>query len=119
MRDLQFGSSDSRHLQLRLFAPLDFSRWHGHGFRFSVWRLFNPRNWLRAACCRDNWRCGCRVWRDCNDRCYCPVGVSINGAIVLCGFGLMWFYSFYDGEIPCRCDRVLEDISERKLAERN
>lgn len=110
MADIHFGSIDSRELHLRFFAPQAFYAWDGRDFRLSVWRLLNPRRWLKAAICRCSWRIWCKRWSGMNHRCYCQTGVMCDGTVVLCGFGMLWFYSRFDGDIPCWCDRALENL---------
>jgi hypothetical protein len=117
--DWNFGSVNSRQLTLRWiinwrFQRLDYER----GFVFAPWRLLNPLQWIRSACCLENWRFWCVRHVGSTHRCYCPDGSSIDGSLVLAGFGVVWFYSHYTGEIPCWCDKALADIEEEETAAR-
>jgi hypothetical protein len=42
----------------------------------------------------------------------------LSRSLVLAGFGVVWFYSHYTGEIPCWCDKALADIEEEETAAR-
>lgn len=122
LRDINFGSNDSRELTLRPVTPWSFMDWTGEAFHFKPWRLFNPLAWFNAAKCRTGWRLECRRYAGSTHRCWCPDGRCIDGAIVLCGFGFVFFYSHYWGEVPCRCDRALAELeaeNEEKTTEAN
>lgn len=106
--ELHAGSIDNRDIHLRWYVPFAFSTWTPEAsFRFSPRLMLNWRNWL--GCIRD-WRFDCRQYRYVNHRCYCPVGYTIDGSIRICGFGLQWFCSYYVGELPCCCDKVIEKL---------
>lgn len=113
MTDIDFGSLDRRQLTLRPFSSLAFSRLGPNGFVLSWRELLNPLNWFHAARVRDNWRLEARYHRQCTHRCYCPTGSSFDGSIVACGFGVVWFYSHYTGQVPCVCDVAMEEWRER------
>lgn len=92
MMEYDFGDIDHTHLRIRLYAsPRIFSR-YAYDFR----ACYFPRG---------------------NHRCYCPHGFMLDGRIVVFGFGVTWFLSHYNGEIPCTCDRALAEI--RKEAARD
>lgn len=112
MADVIFGSVDSRELHLRYFAPLTFQVWDQGGFRIAPLRLLNPLRWWRTATVRDNWRLELRRHVDANHRCYCQSGTSIDGAVVICGFGLLFWYSNFTDDVPCPCDIAMERLRE-------
>lgn len=92
MRDIDIGSIDRTQVKLRCWAPWtpgSFSsfRWLRHCFRRYSWRLY----------------CG-HLRRDDNFRCYCPVGWSWFGQIIVAGFGLNVWVSIYGGPTPCGCE---------------
>ncbi len=106
MRDTNFGSLSGRQLTLRWIVPWSFQRWNGYQFAFTPWRLLNPLCWVRAIV-KGDYDLWWRLHRDCNHRCYCPVGVSFDGSIKAAGWGVIWFYSHYTGEVPCWCDKAI------------
>lgn len=110
--DWNFGCDYSRQLTLRPVTPWAFVTWDGKRFRFAPWRLLNPLRWFNAAKYRANWRFEWRYDPNANHRCWCPVGTMIDGALVVCGFGFVWFYSHFTGETPCPCDKVLAELDE-------
>ena len=82
MIERTYGSLDKRQLHVRLYKP--FYWWRSREFDFWV-----------------------KVYRG-SHRCYCPDGWLCDGRICLFGWGVTWFYSSYDGEIPCPCDKVID-----------
>lgn len=99
MKDWRIGSIDRRQLTLRWLAPFEF--------RHNWWRVLDPRAWWRAARSRDNWELDWSCHDDVSHRCYCPEGWLCDGRLVVGGFGVIWFYSSYTGELPCPCDQVV------------
>tara|TARA_R100000093_G_scaffold64824_1_gene35780 strand:+ start:300 stop:638 length:339 start_codon:yes stop_codon:yes gene_type:complete len=91
MIEHRFGRIDKRELCLRWIVPLRFCEWSSESYD---WRL----SWKR---------------RQGNHRCYCQEGMMFDGNILLAGWGLTWFYSNYTGEIPCWCDKAIEELAER------
>lgn len=120
MRERNFGSLDRRHLTLRWSVSLAFQEWRddGRGWRFAWRRLLSWRNW-RGAIFGDNfaWDFWMRRHRDCTHRCYCPDGSSFDGTIAIAGFRLRWFYSHYRGDVPCWCDKVLDEMVDESIEE--
>lgn len=110
MSDVIFGSIDSRELHLRFFMPLTFREWDNDRFRFAPLRLLNPLRWWRTATVRDNWRLGLRRHVGANHRCYCQSGTAINGSVVICGFGVLMWYSSFTDDVPCPCDVAIEEL---------
>lgn len=109
VRDTQFGSMNSRHLTLRWRVPFSMTRWHDHEWRFHWPKLLNPMNWWRAVCDKWSWQAEFRRYVGANQRCYCDTGSMIDGRLVICGFGVIWFYSHYTGEVPCWCDKSMAE----------
>lgn len=109
MIDQTFGNLDGRHLHLRWLSPCAFDAWDGKTWRFSWLRLLSLSRWLSAA--RDSlaWRFGVRRFQDRTGRCYCPTGHSVDGELVLCGFGVLVWYSHFIGKTPCVCDCVMAE----------
>lgn len=110
MRDFNFGHLAGRQLTIRLFAPGYFERWTEHsGIRFDPWRLINPLAWWKSIFRGryDFWYSHCPGH---NHRCYCPVGTMLDFSLVVAGWGFVVFYSYYGGEIPCYCDKVIAEI---------
>lgn len=112
MRDINFGQLSGRRLTLRIYAPLAFQCWHEGGLRFSWLRACDPRRWWRAIFTRSNWSLWWRYYPGYNHRCYCPVGAMFDGRIAMAGFGVTWFYSRFEGELPCPCDVVMDQFEE-------
>jgi hypothetical protein len=110
MIDKLFGSIDGRELHLRFCMPLLFTEWTDPSFRLAWRELLRPRNWWRVARSRYSWRMECSRWDNMNHRCYCTSGCMIDGCIFACGFGVLWWYSYFDGKIPCPCDEALEAL---------
>lgn len=114
MYEKRFGSIDGRSLHLRWDVPWQFRRYDGGGHRFAPWRLLDPRRWWRSVFNRH-----CYLWsvyghRNCNGRCWCPVGEICNANIHFAGWIIQWFYSHYTGEVPCCCDRAIEAMSDKQ-----
>ena len=112
MRDIVFGSIDRREIRIRCYTPIVMSRWDGSEFVLSWSRIFNPILWIKSAMWRNNWRAECRVFKNSNHRCDCQTGNSCDGALMLCGFGAVWWYSRFTGEIPCSCDEMIKELFE-------
>lgn len=110
MVEHNFGSLNSRQLCLRWSAPIQFSRWTDDGFRLSFARLFNPVRWWRAALDRWNWSFQISRHSEVTHRCYCPTGSLIDATISVFGFRLNAFYSHYTGELPCCCDKAVQEM---------
>lgn len=111
--DTTFGNLDGRQLTLRWITPFAFHVWTGSDWRFSWRELLRPRLWflwLRALRYWTNWRVGCRRQVGNTHRCYCPDGWLLDGELVIAGWGLIWFYSHYTGEVPCTCDKVIAEM---------
>lgn len=107
--DQQFGNLAGRHLHLRWLVPFAFEAWDGSTWRFSWWKLLNPRRWLSAARGCGAWRAGLRRFKDRSGRCYCPDGNSVDAELVLFGFGVLVWYSHFTGKTPCICDCVMAE----------
>lgn len=116
MRDINFGKLSGRQMTLRLFAPSYFERWDYDSSRYgswnvrlSPWKLLNPLAWWKSIFRgRYDW-----WWvhhPDCNHRCYCPVGAMCDFSLVVAGWGVVVFYSYYGGEVPCHCDKVISEL---------
>lgn len=102
--EYNFGSLDHRQLCLRFSAPWYFDTWRSM-LRLRYWRVA-IRDW--------------EVWFDrfpFPHRCYCSDGYSMDGSICICGFILNVWYSFYNGEVPCCCDRALAEWEAENEAE--
>lgn len=112
MKDLNFGSVNSRELTLRFWMPYEFQEWCDGVFRLAPWKLLDPLRWFRTATYRNSWLVECYRHTESTHRCWCPTGSRIGGAIVICGFGVRWFYSHYTGEIPCPCDLAMDELRE-------
>ena len=114
MIEHRFGRIDKRELCLRWIVPLRFCEWSSESYdwRLSWRRMFKPSLWLRAVTSRYDWRLSWKR-RQGNHRCYCQEGMMFDGNILLAGWGLTWFYSNYTGEIPCWCDKAIEELAER------
>ena len=115
MRDFKFGSLNKRHLHLRTYTPIELCRWNvaKQTFRFSPLRLLSWRAWkslIAAHRLRTMNEISVRRNLGLTCRCYCPDGSSIDCRFVLLGFGLLVWYSRYNGEIPCSCDRVIAEL---------
>ena len=117
MQDKQFGSLSGKQLHLRWFTPCVFERWTGHGFALSPWRLLNPRRWFRAVFNRGHYNFWWRFDRETNSRCWCPVGSLFRGRIEVAGFGLLWWYSVFTGDVPCPCDVAFGELEEEQEEE--
>ena len=108
--DWHIGDINRRHLTLRWTSSLYMQSWGSRGFQLSYSRMLNPLAWWRAAKCRWNWRCGFVCRKEINHRCWCPVGLLCDGSLIVCGFGVIWFYSRFDGDVPCPCDQVYDEM---------
>jgi hypothetical protein len=111
--DTTFGSLDNRELTLRWISPFAFDRWTGRQWSFSWRELLRWRSWrcyLKALFNRESWRVGFKRFQRSTHRCWCPDGTMIDGECVLFGFGFIWFYSHYTGEIPCTCDKAIAEL---------
>jgi len=52
-----------------------------------------------------------RKFSNYNHRCYCPVGHAIDGSIRIHKIGgIVFWYSYYPGPVPCHCDKVIEKM---------
>lgn len=109
-RDINFGQLNDRQLTLRPIFPCEFCELAGFRWRLSARRLLSPRQWWRAVLNPWNWRLWVRRVRGATHRCYCRDGWLFDGSIVVAGFGMVWFYSHYTGEVPCTCDKVMEEF---------
>ncbi len=49
-------------------------------------------------------------FNDGSHRCYCPSGKIIDGRICFMGIGITFFYSHYWGDVPCVCDKIVEEF---------
>ena len=112
--DIVFGGYDGWRLAIRPLASLWFCRYMPHAtpgrrFRVSLARLLWPRNWWHAA--RDNgaWRCSAR-WEHGTPRCYCQGGRTLELTLAAFGFGAIVTISRWRGELPCPCDRALDEL---------
>lgn len=108
MNDMQFGRLSGRHLHLRWLSPWAFRAWtKDMSYEFSWREMLSLRNWWRAIRDPLSWRLWFRRWPGMNHRCYCPAGVMVDGECVLCGFGLIFWYSEFAGKLPCLCDIIM------------
>ena len=117
MLERTWGSSDRTQLLVRVFIPFEFKRYGASGWRLRPLCLLNPRRWWRALRSPWNWRFRSRYMREVNHRCYCPTGASWDGNITVAGWGLSWWWSHYNGEIPCACERALEEMEAQRAGE--
>lgn len=111
--DIIFGSVASRQLHLSLYAPWQFKSYTDEkGFWFDWRRLANPVRWWRTIFRRENWEFWMRWWKHINHRCYCQNenDFAFDGHIVVAGWGLVWWYSRYTGEVPCTCDKIIAEM---------
>ena len=58
---------------------------------------------------KRKWDLGYDFGKNVNHRCYCPVGWALN---IYLPIGII-FISYYNGEIPCPCDKIIND--EKKI----
>lgn len=107
--EFHFGSLDRRQLHLRFFAPNCFCRYTGDGFKFAPLRMLNPRNWHWYLL--KGFAFSARRFSGLNHRCHCPVGYTIDVNAVTFGFGVWAFCSYYNGPVPCWCDKVIGSIA--------
>lgn len=110
MPEINLGRLDGRQLTMRFFVPFRMQAWTGDEWRLSAWRLANPVNWFRSIFSKWNWRASCHWCDYATHRCYCNTGNLCDGGVTLAGWGLVWFYSHYTGDVPCTCDRVIEEL---------
>lgn len=108
MADKLWGSLNSKQIHIRYWCPCYMTDWQSG--RFSWWLAMNPMNWIRTALCRNEWDLCWSFHRDCNGRCYCPVGSNLTVRIEICGFGMILWRSIYDGPVPCVCDEVMAEL---------
>src|SRR3972149_762505 len=108
MNELTFGTLNRRQLNVRWRAPLTFYDYDdATGPPHFAWRkLLSLRRWLKVAALKRSSSIWCRRFEGRSHRCYCPEGTMIDGWVVVCGFGVWWYYSDYRGKVPCVCDRV-------------
>ena len=100
MRDFNFGRLEKRHLCIRVYShPL-------------------CNHWLRRFFSRSDYYFGFGSNKGTNGRCYCETGRFATGQIRLAGFGLNFWYSSYDGEVPCPCDLVIADMFPELYADK-
>jgi len=111
--DWKIGSLDKRELHVHWVVPFWCEAWDGNTFRFS-WRvaLWPPRWLWLARPSRYDFRFRWDFRRNTNHRCHCCVGHWLDGCLVAFGFGFVWWYSYFDGEIPCDCDRALAELTD-------
>lgn len=109
LNDINIGSVDRRQLTLRPLVPWSMMDFSDFGWRLSWRRLVSPSAWWRALRYGE-WRLECRRRANNNHRCYCGVGCLIDGSVLICGFGVAWFYSWYPGPVPCWCDRAIAEL---------
>lgn len=112
MKDHTIGDLDNRQLLIRTYGPFQFQSFRGGDWRFRPLLLLNPLRWIRAIMERNNWGFWVRKNPYMTHRCYCPTGSSIDGRIVVCGFGLSFWYSRFTGGIPCACDKMIATLLE-------
>ena len=56
-----------------------------------------------------------RKFSNYNHRCYCPVGHAIDGKIRIHRIGgVVFWYSYYPGPVPCHCDKVIRLFMNQK-----
>ena len=113
MKEYRFGNMNRRELCLRLYSPMNMRAWRGKEWVFSWKRALDPRRWWRVAWSRFNWQFHWKRF-DGNHRCYCPEGTMFDGRVIICGFGAVWFYSHFVGEIPCPCDEVSAELDRER-----
>ena len=116
MDDTNFGNLNSRQLTLRWLVPFSFQRWNGGNWVFSPLRMLNPVRWWRAIRTRCNWSLWCGFYRDANHRCWCMTGSMFDGRLCVAGWGVVWFYSHFTGEVPCPCDKAVEEMELQEHA---
>ena len=107
MKDYTIGILDNRQLRIRTYTPCEFNSWRGGSWQYRSSLLLNPIRWMRAIKNRYNWDFWLRRCVDITHRCYCPTGNIIDGRIVVCGFGMTFWYSRFTGTIPCACDEMM------------
>jgi hypothetical protein len=88
MKEFSFGDINNRHILVRVFFP------------YSVRSIFT----------RYGWGVDFNHTKEINYRCYCPVGRSVWFRVVAFGVTFCLWYSYYDGVIPCVCDKALEEL---------
>ena len=113
--DWNFGSLDGRELTVRWIVPFHFSVWKDDAWRFAPVTMLNPMLWWRAARGKMNWRLWWRHWHGATHRCYCDTGSMFDCSLVLCGFGVILFYSHFTGDVPCPCDVVIEEMHKSDI----
>lgn len=89
--ELKFGSLSNRELTVLLSTP--------------SWRWWRPFS-------RSSWSFWWVLHRNASHRCYCPEGTMFDGRLCVAGFNMTWYYSHYTGEMPCVCDRTIEEFEE-------
>lgn len=107
MKEIIFGNLDGRELTLRITVPPQMERWDGSALVLSWRKLLIPRNWWRSALCRGNWSLWWRRFPGMTHRCWCPTGSMFDASLRAAGWGVVIFYSRYDGDVPCECDKVI------------
>lgn len=121
MADYTIGSINKRELRLRWIVPWVFKVWDSHyrdatwfrgSFLFAPGRMWHPIRWWKAITQKASWSFACNRIVGATHRCYCATGSLIDGRIILFGFGVVWFYSHFTGEIPCSCDEARGEILE-------
>lgn len=114
MADYRWGSLDRRQLHIRTLVPWCARVPTPHGWKFSLCKALSPRNLIRAIFNRHHWGIRAKRHIGINHRCYCDAGSSIDGRIELAGYGfIFWYSNFSGGEVPCWCDKALEELRER------
>ena len=112
MKEYTIGNLDNRQLHIRTYGPWELRSFHGGHWRLKPALMLNPRRWFKVIMNRDNWYSSIRRYVGSTHRCYCPTGSSIDGRIVVCGFGLSFWYSRFTGDVPCACDEITATLFE-------
>ena len=113
-RDINFGSLDRRQLCLRPIVPVWFRKWNGHTFVFHWPHMLSPVRWWRTLKDKYGWQFSCHRLVGGTHRCWCGDGSMIDGRLVMFGFGVLWFYSHYTGEVPCHCDEAIAALDDEE-----